>query len=131
MNGVQKGVRRAGCSRHDTCVRLLTSSYCTANPVLGKVVQKWPVPVHGGLPLLTEDLQWNKKTHPNLFVVGALAALQMGPDAGNLMGLRRAATVVANALECRCWLREKSLANPFEALFDDDSDTESESDDSY
>ena len=71
---------------------------CTANPVLGKVVQKWPVPVHGGLPLLTEDLQWNKKTHPNLFVVGALAALQMGPDAGNLMGLRRAATVVANAL---------------------------------
>eukprot|EP00977_Amphora_coffeiformis_P009724 scaffold2243_cov165-Amphora_coffeaeformis.AAC.4 len=100
---------------------------CSAHPLISKIMSKWPTPVHYGYPLLTEDLQWDTK-HRNLFVVGAMAALQVGPDAGNLMGIRRAATVVANALDCRCWLREKALANPFDALLlqDDTSDTESE-----
>mmetsp|Transcript_86852 Transcript_86852/g.221230 ORF Transcript_86852/g.221230 Transcript_86852/m.221230 type:complete len:119 (-) Transcript_86852:69-425(-) len=58
----------------------------------------------GGLPVLTQDLQWGSLT--KLFVIGALAALQVGPDAGNLMGLRRAAHVVAITLDLRCWLKD-------------------------
>jgi len=100
---------------------------CNSHPLISKILSKWPIPVHHGYPFLTEDLQWDRK-HPSLFVVGALAALQVGPDSGNLMGIRRAATVVANALDCRCWLREKALVNPFTALLfqDGTSDTESE-----
>ena len=101
----------------------------TVNPILSMLEEKWPIGNHGGFPALTQDLQWGTK-HPNLFVVGAMAALEVGPDAGNLMGIRRAANVVASALECRCWLREKALTNPFEALLgDSDSDTEDSSSD--
>ncbi|OAV88954.1 hypothetical protein PTTG_09065 [Puccinia triticina 1-1 BBBD Race 1] len=39
-----------------------------------------------GLPLLTEDLQWGKELP--LFVMGAYAALELGPDAANLSGSR-------------------------------------------
>jgi hypothetical protein len=42
------------------------------------------------------------------------------------MGIRRAALVIADSLDCRCWLREKALVNPFEALLLSDSDTEPE-----
>jgi hypothetical protein len=50
----------------------------------------------------------------------------MGPDAGNLMGIRRAALVIADSLDCWCWLREKALVNPFEALCFSGTDTEPE-----
>jgi hypothetical protein len=102
---------------------------CKSNPLVEKIHRLWPIPIHGGLPDVTEDLRWHdgQTTPPNLFVTGAMAGLQVGPDAGNLMGIRRAALVVANSLECRSWLREKALVNPFEALGFSDSDTESES----
>jgi hypothetical protein len=103
---------------------------CKANPLVNKIHQLWPIPIHGGLPDVTQDLRWcdGQTTPPNLFIVGAMAGLQVGPDAGNLMGIRRAALVIADSLDCRCWLREKALVNPFEALLlsDSDSDTESE-----
>lgn len=98
------------------------------HPLLSKFLERWPIPNHGGFPVLSQDIQWDEINHPNIFVVGAMAALQVGPDAGNLMGIRRAATLVANALNCRSWLRQKAIiSNPFDALFHDDSDTESES----
>lgn len=101
---------------------------CKANPLVEKIHQLWPIPIHGGLPDVTQDLRWydgqTTSTPPNVFVVGALAGLQVGPDAGNLMGIRRAALVIADSLDCRCWLREKALVNPFEALLLSDSDTE-------
>ena len=58
---------------------------------------------------MTEDLHWHdgQTTPPNLFVTGAMTGLQVGLDAGNLMRIRKAALVVANSLECQCWLREK------------------------
>merc|ERR1712032_1545573 len=93
--------------------------------------RRWPAPVHGGLPVLSQDLQWAglKK----LFVIGALAGLQVGPDAGNLMGLRRSAHMVASALDSRGWLRDASSVlgnargNRYAAL-DDGSDSDSEDD---
>jgi hypothetical protein len=102
----------------------------TAHPLLAKIMLRWPIDIHGGWPLVTQDLRWNEELPArNIFVVGAMAALQIGPDAGNLMGMRRAAMVVANAMGCRSWLRKETLTNAFAVLsfdVDDDSDTESE-----
>lgn len=101
---------------------------CRQNPVVKSVLDNWPIPIEGGLPSITEDLRW--KDNLSLYVVGGLGALNSGPAAGNLMGIRSAAQLVSNALECRCWLREKALVNPFEALLlgdDSDSDTEASS----
>lgn len=58
-----------------------------------------PVELVGGFPELSQDLQWGG--FKQLFVIGALASLQVGPDAGNLMGLRRAAQIVAHAMNLR------------------------------
>ena len=51
---------------------------------------------------------------------------------GNIMGARRAASIVANALECKSWLREEesgALSNPFQLFWDED-DSSSDSDSS-
>ena len=94
------------------------------------IQSKWPIQIESGLPCVTQDLRW--KEDLDLFVVGSLGALNIGPDAGNLMGIRRAAQIVANALGSRSWLRDSVLVNPFEALdwSDDDESTvaEAESD---
>ena len=98
-----------------------------SNPLCRQLLKQWPVPTFGGFPCVSEDAEWIK----NLYVVGGLSSLSIGPDAANLMGMRRAAQIVANALECRCWLRlENVLKNPFSLLYNDDStDSESENDD--
>ncbi|KAL7566324.1 hypothetical protein ACA910_013647 [Epithemia clementina (nom. ined.)] len=96
------------------------------------VHSKWPIQVESGLPCVTQDLRW--KEGLDLFVVGSLGSLNIGPDAGNLMGIRRAAQIVANALGSRSWLRGSVLANPFEALewsSDDDSIQSDEEADDY
>ncbi|KAA1115112.1 hypothetical protein PGT21_031735 [Puccinia graminis f. sp. tritici] len=49
-----------------------------------------------GLPLLTEDLQWGKELP--LFVMGAYAALELGPDAANLSGSRGGAERIGSKL---------------------------------
>lgn len=79
---------------------------------------------YSGLPLVSEDLEW----FPNVFVVGGMAGLNLGPDAGNLMGMRRGATLVANAMGCRSWLRESGnvYANRYSLFEDDDSDSDSD-----
>jgi hypothetical protein len=108
---------------------------CLQNPEVKSVFDSWPIPMEGGLPSITEDLRW--KQNLSLYVVGSLGSLTVntGPDAGNLMGIRRAAQLVANALDCRCWLRETALVNPFEALllsddesFDSDNEVSSSND---
>lgn len=47
-----------------------------ALPFLSTLLRSHPIEVVGGRPVLTEDLQWNKKLP--LFVVGAYAMLQVG-----------------------------------------------------
>lgn len=92
-----------------------------------KIQDQWPTQIEGGLPCVTQDLRWRNDL--NIFVVGSLGALNIGPDAGNLMGIRRAAQLVANAMECRSWLRTTEvLKNPFDVLgFSSDSETEDDS----
>ena len=53
------------------------------------------VPIIGGFPVLSTDLQWGSLP---VFVVGALAGLQLGPGALNLMGARHGADIVATKL---------------------------------
>ncbi|EJD49724.1 hypothetical protein AURDEDRAFT_47977, partial [Auricularia subglabra TFB-10046 SS5] len=53
-------------------------------------------PLYGGLPALTEDLQWAPGVP--LFAVGPYCALQVGPAAFNLGGMREAADRVATRL---------------------------------
>ena len=97
---------------------------CTIHPLVKNLQDKWPIKMIVGLPCISEDLEWTN----NLFVVGSLGGLNTGPDAGNLMGIRRASSIVANALECRCWLHEcKVLASPFEVLWEEDDTSEEES----
>jgi L-lysine 6-monooxygenase (NADPH-requiring) len=99
---------------------------CQSHPLCKKLLDRWPIEVVGGFPCVSEDLEWTK----NIFVIGGLGSLNIGPDAANLMGMRRGAQLIANALECRCWLRQSNvLKNPFEALMEDTSDSGSESDD--
>ena len=61
-------------------------------PLLANAARDFGLPVVDGLPALDDDLAWGDE---RFFVVGALATLQVGPDAGNLTGARRAADVCA------------------------------------
>ena len=59
--------------------------------------RKFSVESYGGLPGLTDDLMW--KEDVPLFVTGRLAALRLGPGAGNLAGARSGAERIAWAIE--------------------------------
>lgn len=102
-------------------------THCLANPLVKKVYDNFPIRLVGGFPSISVDLEWTN----NLFVVGALAGLNVGPDAANVMGARRAASIVANALECKSWLRQEdgALSNKFQLLefsYVDDSSSDSD-----
>ena len=102
---------------------------CTKNPVFHRLLQTFDSSKQfNGFPTISEDLEW----FPNIFVVGGMAGLNLGPDAGNLMGARRGATLIANALDCRSWLREKGniFANRYSLFAVDDDDDDSSSSES-
>ncbi|PWN26019.1 hypothetical protein BDZ90DRAFT_233616 [Jaminaea rosea] len=64
-------------------------------PFMRSVAEQHPVRQEGGLPVLTEDLQYGRLP---LFVVGMYCGLQIGPAAGNLGGMREAADRVVGRL---------------------------------
>ncbi|KAI4776825.1 FAD/NAD(P)-binding domain-containing protein [Aureobasidium sp. EXF-3400] len=66
-------------------------------PFLQTINHKFPIDSYGGLPALTDDLMW--KENVPLFVTGRLAALRLGPGAGNLAGARSGAERIAWAIE--------------------------------
>jgi lysine/ornithine N-monooxygenase len=101
---------------------------CASNDLCSKILHKWPIEIVGGFPCITEDAKW--RDDANIYVIGGLGSMNIGPDSANLMGIRRAAEIIANALECRTWLRSESnvLQNPFVALTQDESDNEYDSD---
>lgn len=81
--------------------------YCTGKtndvnliPFLEPVRRQHPIDTEGGFPCLTPDLAWSE--HVPLFVTGQLAALRLGPGAGNLEGAREGAERVVCGLEA--WL---------------------------
>merc|ERR1719174_562615 len=106
---------------------------CTQLPLVQDLLENSATQITGGLPHLSEDLQLG--VHKQLFVIGSLASLQVGPDAGNLMGIRRAAQILASTMGLRDWLcedsqiNERSLqcnirGNTFGLLQDDDEESE-------
>lgn len=65
-------------------------------PFMRGFVAQHPIPFVGGLPVLSENLQWCEEVP--LFCVGASSGLQIGPAAPNLGGMREAAERVASRL---------------------------------
>ena len=64
--------------------------------VLQSLLHAQPQPTHGGLAELTPSLRWNETTP--LYISGALAALQLGPDAFNLAGAGQGASRIVSDL---------------------------------
>ena len=95
--------------------------------IVGDFCNAGPAETDGGFPCVSVDLEWA----PRLFVVGCLASLQNGPDSANLIGIRLAARVVANALGCRQWLRQTNvLKNPLDVFEEDDDELATETSES-
>jgi len=72
-----------------------TSVDIFTDPLLADLQRTHPVEVLGGLPVLTENLQWG--TAP-VYVMGNIAALELGPDAVNMNGAVRGALRISSAL---------------------------------
>ncbi|BAY80640.1 hypothetical protein NIES267_00970 [Calothrix parasitica NIES-267] len=66
-----------------------------SEPLLKEVLQAYPIPVINGLPVLDDNLRWRDCS---LFIMGGLAALQIGPTARNLSGARMASDKMLKAI---------------------------------
>jgi hypothetical protein len=81
------------------CDRLWLSTGSTLgveqHSLLKTVADQQPIPIINGLPLLTKHLRWGDR---ELYVMGGLAALQIGPTARNLSGARMASDKIVDAL---------------------------------
>ncbi|MDJ0696804.1 FAD/NAD(P)-binding protein [Mastigocoleus sp. MO_188.B34] len=66
-----------------------------SEPLLSEVLQTYPIPVVKGLPVLDNYLRWSGCS---LFIMGGLAALQIGPTARNLSGARMASQKIVPAI---------------------------------
>lgn len=53
---------------------------------MSTILKEYPIDIVGGLPCLTDDLQWNEDLP--LYMVGKNASLRIGPTAANLDGAR-------------------------------------------
>ncbi len=71
-----------------------TSVDVMADPLLGDLARRHPVELVGGLPVLDGACRW---PGTDVHVMGRLAALQLGPVAGNLTGGRMAAERILTA----------------------------------
>ena len=76
-----------------------------SQPLLEEVLQAYPIPVVNGLPVLDNNLCWRGCP---LFIMGGLAALQIGPTARNLSGARMASEKLQKAII-------KSTVAPYQA----------------
>ena len=67
----------------------------TEHPLLQDVLETYPTEVVNGLPVLDEHLRLPKS---NFFIMGGLAALQIGPVARNIGGGKMAARLIVPAI---------------------------------
>ncbi|WP_367287952.1 hypothetical protein [Laspinema palackyanum] len=67
----------------------------TTDPLFNQGMIAHPIPIVNGLPVLDEHLRW---PGCELFIMGGLAALQVGPVARNLSGARMASDRIQPAL---------------------------------
>lgn len=64
----------------------------TKDPLFATLVARGDTRIINGLPALTTALNWPRT---NIHLMGFAAALELGPSAGNLVGHRRAAKLIA------------------------------------
>jgi FAD-NAD(P)-binding len=87
------------CIHHQTIDRIwvATGSRLDArnHPLLKDVLDAYPIEVVNGLPVVDEHLRWQGC---ELFIMGGLAALQVGPSARNLSGARATSDRIVPAL---------------------------------
>lgn len=87
------------CIHHSAIDRIWLSTGTTLNaaeqPLLQEVMAAYPTPIVNGLPVLDDHLRWQGC---ELFVMGGLAALRVGPTARNLSGARMASDRIVPAL---------------------------------
>ena len=106
----QSGEECAGyweiCFDDDTDCRadkvwLATGSRTDANsdPLLQQMMAQHPIGLHKGLPDVGPTLRWAEEVP--LYVMGGMAALQLGPDATNLAGGLRGACRISDELKER------------------------------
>lgn len=111
-------------------VILATGSNLDVNgvPLLMNITENFKLPLVDGLPDLDEDLQWGEE---NFSVVGALAMMQIGPEAGNLSGCRRCAERCASSLGVHDSMYKESgpLTNIFEVFASSSDEDEDEDED--
>mmetsp|Transcript_38056 Transcript_38056/g.120133 ORF Transcript_38056/g.120133 Transcript_38056/m.120133 type:complete len:513 (+) Transcript_38056:296-1834(+) len=69
----------------------------TQEPIFAEMNRLCPISIHGGLPAVTQQLQWGKGCQ--LYVMGIYAALQLGPDALNLAGARSGSVRITDGLQ--------------------------------
>jgi len=67
----------------------------TEHPLLQEVLETYPTEIVNGLPVLDEHLRLPKS---NFFIMGGLAALQIGPVARNIGGGKMAAKLIVPAI---------------------------------
>jgi hypothetical protein len=67
-----------------------------ADPLLSKLLQKLPIPLVAGLPTVQSTLEWSPNS--GVFVLGAYAALQLGPGALNLAGAKTGSVIMGQQL---------------------------------
>lgn len=98
---------------------------CLQVPLMASLASRYNLLMQNGLPLLDEDLQW----HDRVTVVGSLASGQLGPDAGNLTGARRAASICADNIGVVDYLSVSGaiLGNMYGALSDEGDDSSDDS----
>ena len=101
---------------------VVTATDCS--PLYASVGALLEAPTVDGLPHVDSSLRWAPEE--DVFVVGANAALELGPGAANLIGAMRGARVVANELFRRMWRqpdgrlvapKRSAFANKFAGLW--------------
>lgn len=105
---------------------------CLSIPLIQRLHSQWPAELADGFPVLNNELQWPGLE--NLYVLGSLSTLQVGPDAGNLSGIRVGAKTIAEAMGLRDWLysierNDNNILGNKYGGFISDSSSEADSDD--
>ncbi|KAI0132813.1 hypothetical protein BJ170DRAFT_718961 [Xylariales sp. AK1849] len=85
-------------------------------PYLQSLQYQYPIKDCGGLPCITEDMQWHDDVP--LFVTGRLGGLQLGPGAPNLVGARIGAERISWAIQDILSKDENGVSKPSDPGFD-------------
>ena len=111
--------------------RIVLSTGMQADITQEPLLQQLPAVQNGPLPSLDQNLRlvpgWD------LFMIGAYAALQVGPDSGSLSGSVRGAHIISDVLRPKLWPSKEVSSklsrlhvkgwNSFELLADETSDS--------